>query len=115
MPGTEANRMYSTVHICVPVVPATSRWGYGIRNIDKNIIQLESDKLLNKRSEKEVTGIIENLRSHRLNVLSKKEKLKEQIKGNKNDLRWIDWVEDFSIGLKEKVCFPYIWELNVVL
>ena len=72
-----------------------------LKNIENNIIQLESDKILRKRSEKEINGILKNVNSHRVDILSKKEHLLNLIKGNKKEIEWVDWLDEFSSKMKD--------------
>ena len=72
-----------------------------LKNIESNVIQLESDKILKNRSEKEVNGILKNINSHKVDILGKKENLMNLIKGNKKDMGWVDWVNEFSTKIKD--------------
>ncbi len=72
-----------------------------LKNIENNVIQLESDKILKNRSEKEVNGILKNINSHKVDILGKKENLMNLIKGNKQDMGWVDWVNEFSTKMKD--------------
>lgn len=72
-----------------------------LKNIENNVIQLESDKILKNRSEKEVNGILKNINSHKVDILGKKENLINLIKGNKKDMGWVDWVNEFSTKMKD--------------
>ena len=71
-----------------------------LKNIEKNIIQLESDRILNKRTDKEVEGILKNVNLHRNQIIENKENTKGLIDGSKKDLQWVDWVKEFSSKIK---------------
>ena len=71
-----------------------------LKNIEKNIIKLESDKILKKRPKTEIDGILEHIKSHQLEINDKKENVINQIETNKKDMKWIDWVEEFSDKIK---------------
>ena len=67
-----------------------------LKFISDSIVELETDKILKKRTQKEVDSIIKNLEEHkRVKVREQKDNLK-LIEGNKKDNNWIDWVDEFG-------------------
>ena len=57
-------------------------------------------KILNKRTDKEVEGILKNVNLHRNQIIENKENTKGLIDGSKKDLQWVDWVKEFSSKIK---------------
>ena len=67
-----------------------------IKEVNNTIIDLETEKLLKKRSKDEVEKVIKNIEDHRLDLERKKENIENIIKGNKENIKWVDWVNEFS-------------------
>ena len=67
-----------------------------LKEIENTIVDLETDRLLKKRSDSEVQKIIDNIESHRLELEQRKDNTVNIINGTKQSLKWVDWVNEFS-------------------
>lgn len=67
-----------------------------ISDCTASIVDLETNKILQKRNASELERIIENVETERIRLESEREKLKDEIHGVKTQNQWIDWVTQFG-------------------
>ncbi len=67
-----------------------------LKDTENTIVELETDRLLKKRTDAEVEKIIKNIESHRVDLEQRKDSIVNLINGTKHSLKWVDWVNEFS-------------------
>jgi len=72
-----------------------------IEDATNTIVNLETDKLLKKRSSKELSGILAGVEEHRLRLAAKGEEVAAQIRGIETRTKWVDWLSKFGEKLNE--------------
>lgn len=72
-----------------------------IKEVNNTIVELETDRLLKKRSKDEVSRVIDNVERHKIDLERKRENIENIIKGNKENIKWVDWVNEFSDKITE--------------
>ena len=61
-----------------------------------SIVSLETDKILKKRNANEISRILENLDSHRLELEQSLEKVTNEILRIESKTQWVDWLTKFG-------------------
>ena len=72
-----------------------------IDNISNTIVTLETDKLIKSRNVDEVTQIIKNVEEHRISLEGEREKLTDQLLRDREDVKWKNWIKEFSQRIDE--------------
>ena len=85
-----------------------------IKDYTKNIIDLETDLILKRRSKQELKSIIENVESARLEVQAQKEVIEQEIHSFENKSAWVDWVGEFGYEISEMSKFSDIQKNNLL-
>jgi site-specific DNA recombinase len=67
-----------------------------ISDTTKSIVNLETDRILNRRRIEEVEEIIKNVEEVRIDLESQREEIRNQIHSIESEVRWVDWVGQFG-------------------
>jgi DNA invertase Pin-like site-specific DNA recombinase len=60
------------------------------------VVNLETDGLLKRRNALEVSNIMKNVETYRMEIHSERETLRQQIYSIENQTRWVDWMSKFG-------------------
>ena len=61
-----------------------------LKDVENAIVELETDRLLKKRSDREVTKILSNIENHYFELEKRRESIEGVINNTKQSLQWVD-------------------------
>jgi chromosome segregation ATPase len=67
-----------------------------ISDTTKSIVNLETDRILNRRRSEEVEQILKNVEEVRIELESQRENVRSKIHSIESEVRWTDWVSQFG-------------------
>ncbi|MEI8088255.1 MAG: hypothetical protein WCG63_01530 [Opitutaceae bacterium] len=72
-----------------------------IREVKRSMISVESDRIIQKRGNDVVAGVLENLDKHLQSIEARKFDLLSRLKNAAKMKRWNNWVTDFGAKIQE--------------